>query len=343
MLGKKQIDVESVHAGDIVALIKLQNTNTGDTLSDPAHPVRIPAIEFPAPVISFAVSAEKQGEEDKVFSGLNRLAEEDPSFTVSKSADTGEALISGQGELHLDIIASKLKSKFNASAALSDPKIPYRETIRKSVEAEGRHKKQTGGHGQFGHCWIRFEPITDGTANFEFVDKVVGGVVPRNFIPAIEKGLRECIVKGVLAGCPVVNLRATVYDGSYHAVDSSEMAFKTAARLAFKKGFTAANPVLLEPIYRAEITIPDEYMGDIIGDLNRRRGRIMGMNPIDGGLQEVVAEVPQAEMFKYATDLRSMTQAKGNFKMTFERYEEAPANIVQKVIESYKAEEEEEE
>ncbi len=343
MLGKKQIDVESVHAGDIVALIKLQNTNTGDTLSDPANPVRLPAIEFPAPVISFAVSAEKQGEEDKVFGGLNRLAEEDPSFTVSKSADTGEALISGQGELHLDIIASKLKSKFNASAALSDPKIPYRETIRKTVEAEGRHKKQTGGHGQFGHCWIRFEPITDGTTNFEFVDKVVGGVIPRNFIPAIEKGLRECIVKGVLAGCPVVNLRATVYDGSYHAVDSSEMAFKTAARLAFKKGVLAANPALLEPIYRAEITIPDEYMGDIIGDLNRRRGRIMGMNPIDGGLQEVVAEVPQAEMFKYATDLRSITQAKGSFKMTFERYEEAPANIAQKVIESYKAEEEEEE
>jgi elongation factor G len=341
MLGKKQIDVETVHAGDIAALIKLQNTNTGDTLSDPANPVKFAAIDFPAPVLSFAVSAEKQGEEDKVFSGLHRLAEEDPSFTVGKNPDTGETLISGQGELHLDIIASKLHSKFNTSAVLAEPRVPYRETIRKTVEAEGRHKKQTGGHGQFGHCWIRFEPKTEG--EFEFADKVVGGVIPRGFIPAIEKGLRENISHGVLAGYPVVNLRCTVYDGSYHAVDSSEMAFKIAARLAFRKGCQMANPVLLEPISKAEISIPDEYMGDIIGDLNRRRGRIMGMNPVEGGLQEVVAEVPQAEMGKYATDLRSMTQAKGNFKLTFLRYEEAPANIAQKVIESAKKVEEEEE
>jgi elongation factor G len=341
MLGKKQIDVETVHAGDIAALIKLQNTITGDTLSDPANPVKFPAIDFPAPVISFAVSAEKQGEEDKVFGGLHRLEEEDPTFTISKGADTGETIISGQGELHLDIVASKLRSKFNTNAVLAEPRIPYRETIRKTVEAQGRHKKQTGGHGQFGDCWIRFEPTTEG--EFEFVDKVVGGVIPKGFIPAIEKGLRENIPHGALAGYPVVNMRATVYDGSYHAVDSSEMAFKIAARLAFKKGCQAANPVLLEPIGKAEITIPDEYMGDIIGDLNRRRGRILGMNPQDGGLQQVVAEVPQAEMMKYATDLRSMTQAKGNFKLTFERYEEAPANIAQKVIEGAKKDEEEEE
>jgi elongation factor G len=341
MQGKKQIDVETVHAGDIAALIKLQNTNTGDTLSDPANPVKFPAIDFPEPVISFAVSAEKQGEEDKVFGGLHRLEEEDPTFRVSKSPDTGETLISGQGELHLDIIASKLRSKFNTNAVLAEPRIPYRETIRKTVEAQGRHKKQTGGHGQFGDCWIRFEPISEG--DFEFVDKIVGGVIPKGFIPAIEKGLRENITRGVLAGYPVVNIRCTVYDGSYHAVDSSEMAFKIAARLAFRKGCQAANPVLLEPIGRVEVTIPDEYMGDIIGDMNRRRGRILGMNPKEGGLQEVVAEVPQAEMMKYATDLRSMTQAKGNFRMTFERYEEAPANIAQKVIESAKKEEEEEE
>lgn len=341
MLGKKQIDVETVHAGDIAALIKLQNTNTGDTLSDPASPVKFPPIAFPAPVISFAVSAEKQGEEDKVFGGLHRLEEEDPSFTVGKNPDTGETLLSGQGELHLDIIASKLKSKFNTSAVLAEPRIPYRETIRKTVEAQGRHKKQTGGHGQFGDCWIRFEPAPE--VDFEFVDKVVGGVIPKGFIPAIEKGLRENIVRGVLAGYPVVNIRCTVYDGSYHAVDSSEMAFKIAARLAFKKGCQVASPVLLEPIGRVEIEIPDEYMGDIIGDLNRRRGRILGMNPKEGGLQEVVAEVPQAEMMKYATDLRSMTQAKGNFRMAFERYEEAPANIAQKVIESAKKVEEEEE
>ncbi len=343
LLGKKQIDIDTVHAGDIVALIKLQATNTGDTLSDPANPVEAPAIAFPAPVISFAVAAEKQGEEDKVFSGLHRLQEEDPTFTVGKNVDTGESLLSGQGELHLDIIVNKLRSKFNASAVLTEPRIPYRETIRKSVEAEGRHKKQSGGHGQFGHCWIRFEPIMDGHANFEFVDAIVGGVIPRQFIPAVEKGLRESIVRGALAGYPVVNLKATVYDGSYHAVDSSEMAFKTAARLAFKKGCSMANPALLEPIYRVTITIPDEYMGDIIGDLNRRRGRIMGMNPVDGGLQEVTAEVPLAEMGKYATDLRSMTQAKGEFHMTFERYEDVPANIAQKVIEAAKVEEEEEE
>ncbi len=341
MLGKKQLDVETVHAGDIVALIKLQNTNTGDTLSDPANPVKFPEIAFPKPAISFAVAAEKQGDEDKVFGGLHRLEEEDPSFTVGKSPDTGETLISGQGELHLDIIASKLKSKFNTNVVLSEPRIPYRETIRKTVEAQGRHKKQTGGHGQFGDCWIRFEPAPE--VDFEFVDKVVGGVIPRGFIPAIEKGLRENIVRGVLAGYPVTGLRCTVYDGSYHAVDSSEMAFKIAARLAFRKGCQTANPVLLEPICRAEILIPDEYMGDIIGDLNRRRGRIMGMNPVDGGLQQVVAEVPQAEMSKYATDLRSMTQAKGSFTLTFERYEEAPANIAQKVIESAKKVEDEDE
>jgi elongation factor G len=341
MLGKKQIDIDTVHAGDIAALIKLQNTNTGDTLSDPANPVKFAPIDFPAPVLSFAVFAEKQGEEDKVFGGLHRLEEEDPSFRVGKNPDTGETLISGQGELHLDIIASKLRTKFNTNAVLTEPKIPYRETIRKTVEAEGRHKKQTGGHGQFGHCWIRFEPLPEG--DFEFVDKVVGGVIPRGFIPAIEKGLRENIVHGVLAGYPVVSLRCTVYDGSYHAVDSSEMAFKIAARLAFRKGCQQANPVLLEPICKAEIEIPDEYMGDIIGDLNRRRGRIMGMNPKEGGLQEVVAEVPMAEMGKYATDLRSMTQAKGNFRLAFERYEEAPANIAQKVIEAAKKEEEEEE
>ena len=341
MLGKKQLDIETVHAGDIVALIKLQNTNTGDTLSDPASPVKFADIDFPQPSISFAVAAEKQGEEDKVFGGLHRLEEEDPSFKVGKSPDTGETVISGQGELHLDIIVSKLRGKFNTNAVLSEPRIPYRETIRKAVEAEGRHKKQTGGHGQFGHCWIRFEPAPE--VEFEFVDKVVGGVIPRGFIPAIEKGLRENIVRGVLAGYPVTGLRCTVYDGSYHAVDSSEMAFKIAARLAFRKGCQTASPVLLEPICRAEILIPDEYMGDIIGDLNRRRGRIMGMNPVDGGLQQVVAEVPQAEMMKYATDLRSMTQAKGSFKLTFERYEEAPANIAQKVIEAAKKVEEEEE
>jgi elongation factor G len=237
--------------------------------------------------------------------------------------------------LHLEVLCRKLKNKFGVEAELKEPKIPYRETIRKSVKAEGKHKKQSGGHGQYGHCWIEFEPIMDASADFEFVDKIVGGVVPRQYIPAVEKGLRESVAKGVLAGYPVVGIRCTLYDGSFHSVDSSEMAFKTAARLAFKKGCALATPVLLEPIYHVEVLIPDEYMGDVIGDINRRRGRVMGMNPHDG-LQEVVAEIPLCEMFKYSTDLRSMTQARGSFTMQFERYDEVPGNISAKVIERAK-------
>ncbi len=233
------------------------------------------------------------------------------------------------------MLCRRLKNKFGVEAELSEPKVPYRETIRKSVKAEGKHKKQSGGHGQYGHCWIEFEPIADESADFEFQDKIVGGVVPRQYIPAVEKGLRESMAKGVLAGYPVVGLRCTLYDGSFHSVDSSEIAFKTAARLAFRKGCEQANPVLLEPIYHVEVLIPDEYMGDVIGDINRRRGRVMGMNPRDGR-QEVVAEVPFSEMFRYATDLRSMTQARGSFTMRFERYEEVPANISAKVIEKAK-------
>ncbi|MDD4796521.1 MAG: elongation factor G [Eubacteriales bacterium] len=342
MLGKKQIELPALHAGDIGVVTKLASTNTSDTLSDPSEPVRYNPIIFPEPVIAFAISADKQGEEDKVFSGLARLAEEDPSFKVYKHPETKETLISGQGEMHLDVIASRLKSKFGVKAKLSDPRLPYRETIRKKVEAQGRHKKQSGGHGQFGDCWIRFEPVLDSGIEFEFVDAVVGGVVPKNFIPAIEKGLRESITKGVLAGYPVVGIRCTVYDGSYHAVDSSEQAFKTAARLAFRKGCQLAGPALLEPIMRVDITVPDEYMGDIIGDLNRRRGRILGMNPMSDG-QQISAEVPESEMFKYATDLRSMTQARGSFHMEMARYEELPANLAQKIIDAAQKDDDEEE
>ena len=333
MRGKKQTEVDKLIAGDIGAVAKLQYTKTGDTLCDQSSQVLFPAIAFPAPSLSMAISASKSGEEDKVFGGLSRLEEEDPTFTISKDPSTLQTLISGMGELHLEIITRKLRNKFGVEAKLEEPRIPFRETIRKTVNAEGRYKKQTGGHGQFGHCWIEFSPLTDGR-DFEFVDKVVGGVVPRQFIPAVEKGLIENLPKGVLAGYPLVGIRATLYDGSYHSVDSSEMAFKTAARMALKKGCLEANPVLLEPILHVDVVIPDEYMGDIIGDLNRRRGRIMGMNPKGNGLQEVAAEVPQAEMFKYATDLRSMTQARGSFTMAFERYEEVPGNIAQKIIES---------
>ena len=341
MRGKKQTNVPVLNAGDIGALSKLNNTSTGDTLCDPNNQVRYPGITFPEPCFSKAVFAAKQGEEDKVFSGLSRLQEEDPSIMTIKNAETLETLISGQGELHLDVVRSKLQSKFGANANLEDPKVPYRETIRKTVSAQGRHKKQSGGHGQFGDVWIEFSPIGDTNVEFEFVDAVVGGVVPRNFIPSVEKGLRENIVKGVLAGYPMVGLRAKLYDGSYHAVDSSEMAFKTAARIAYKKGCLEASPVLLEPIMHVKVLVPDEYMGDIMGDVNKRRGRIMGMNQVEG-MQQVVAEIPQSEMFKYATDLRSMTQARGSFTMTFERYEEVPADVAKKVIESAKKDEEEE-
>ena len=342
MQGKKQTGVEKLTAGDIGALAKLQHTDTGNTLCDEAHGVVFPDIVFPEPCISLAVSAKKQGEEEKVFAGLHRLEEEDPTFKVVKQADTSDTLVSGLGELHLEVICKKLHNKFGVEAQLADPQIPYRETIKKKVKAQGRHKKQSGGHGQFGDVWIEFEPLFDSTESFEFVDKVVGGVVPRNYIPAVEKGLRESLGRGVLAGFPMVNLRATLYDGSYHPVDSSEMAFKVAASLAYKEGCAEAGPTLLEPIYKLVVTIPDEYMGDIIGDINRRRGRILGMNPVTGGNQEVVAEVPLAEVFKYATDLRSMTQARGSFKMTFERYDELPGNLAEKVVANAKKDAEEE-
>ena len=331
--GKKQVVKESLHAGDIGAMAKLQYTSTGDTLCDPANPVIYPPIEYPKPCISKAVYAAKQGEEDKVFSGLQRLMEEDPSVTLSKDPETMETLLSGQGEMHLDVIRSKLASKFGANCVLKDPKIPYRETIRKAVKVQGRHKKQTGGHGQFGDVWIEFSPVTDGSTDIVFEDAVVGGVVPRNFIPSVEKGLRECMVHGVLAGYPMVSVKAKLYDGSYHPVDSSEMAFKTAARIAYKKGCADANPVLLEPIMHVEVIVPDDYMGDVMGDMNKRRGRIIGMEQCEGG-QKIIAEAPLSEMFKYATDLRSMTQAWGRFTMTFERYEEVPADVAKKVIAS---------
>ena len=331
MRGKKQVAKQTLHAGDLGALAKLQYTSTGDTLADYNNPIQYPGMVFPAPCMHKAVYAAKQGDEDKIFSGLNRLMEEDPSIVIKKNVDTTETWLSGQGEMHLEVIKNRLQAKFGATAILQDPKIPYRETIRKAVKVQGRHKKQTGGHGQFGDVWIEFSPVLDGSTEMVFEDAVVGGVVPRNFIPSVEKGLRECMVRGVLAGYPMVSVRAKLYDGSYHPVDSSEMAFKTAARIAYKKGCADASPVLLEPVMHVEVLVPDEYMGDIMGDMNKRRGRIIGMEQV-GGMQQVVAECPQAEMFKYATDLRSMTQARGSFTMTFERYEEVPADVAKKVI-----------
>ena len=339
--GKKQNATQKVCAGDICALAKLQSVATGNTLCDGANPVKYAEIEFPAPCISKAVYAKKAGEEDKIFSGLARLMEEDPTITVTKNVETTESVLSGLGEMHIEVVAKKLASKFGAECVLQDPKIPYRESIRKPIDVQGRHKKQSGGHGQFGDVKIKFRPNDDpNDTEFHFVDSVVGGTVPRNFIPAVEKGLRDNIKHGVLAGFPVVGLTAELYDGSYHPVDSSEMAFKTAARLAFKQ-LTGANPILLEPIYHVEVDVPDQYMGDVIGDMNKRRGRIMGMDKV-GELQRVTAEAPLSEMFKYATDLRSMTQARGSFTMQFERYEEVPATDAKKIIETCKQEEEDE-
>jgi len=342
--GKKQIPVDKLIAGDIGGVAKLQTTNTNDTLCDPSRPVVLDKIVFPEPCIVLAVEPKAKGDEEKISQGLQKLQEEDQTFKVSVNNETRQTLISGIGEQHLDVIVSKLKAKFGVSVNLTAPKIPYRETIRKKVKAEGKHKKQTGGHGQYGHVWIEFEPCDSEDLVFE--ESVFGGAVPKQYFPAVEKGLRDCIKKGVLAGYPVVNLKATLVDGSYHPVDSSEMAFKIAASLAYKKGLAEASPVLLEPIMHVEVYVPDSYMGDIIGDLNKRRGRILGMNPQPGGIQQVVAEVPQAEMFKYATDLRSMTQGRGYFKEYFERYEEVPPMISQKIIEEAKktmTEEDEEE
>ncbi len=331
--GKKQVAVDKLVAGDIGAVAKLQFTTTGDTLCDPNSPIMYDRIIFPAPSIALAIEPKSKGDEDKIGSGLQRLVEEDPTLKVEKNAETHQTLISGMGEQHLEIVTKKLANKFGVEVVLTDPRIPYRETIKKSAKAEGKHKKQSGGHGQYGHVWVEFEPIHEGQTDFEFVDKVVGGVVPRQYIPAVEKGLRECMVEGVLAGYPVVNVRCSLYDGSFHPVDSAEMPFKIAASLAYKKGMASAGPVLLEPIYHVEVEVPDEYMGDIIGDLNKKRGRILGMEP-SGKLQKVTAEAPLAEMFKYATDLRSMTQARGNFSMSFAKYEEVPAQIATKIIEA---------
>ncbi|NLB82113.1 MAG: elongation factor G [Clostridiaceae bacterium] len=335
--GKKQAETDKICAGDIGAVTKLSNTVTGDTLCKQGAKTVLARIEFPTPNLTLAIAPRAKGDEEKIGTGLQRLAEEDPTFKVENNTEVHQMLISGLGEMHIDIITSKLKTKFGVSVDLTEPRVPYRETIRKKVKVEGKHKKQSGGHGQYGHVWIEFEP--GDTQELIFEEKIFGGAVPKNYFPAVEKGLQESILRGVLAGYPVVNLKATLVDGSFHPVDSSEMAFKIAASLAYKKGVEDASPVLLEPIGKLEVSVPSANMGDIIGDINKRRGRVLGMNPKGGGLEQVVAEVPMAEVHKYATDLRSITQARGSFTLEFVRYEEAPANIAQKIIEASKQEE----
>ena len=336
LVGKKQVDVKYIGAGDIGAIPKLTATNTGDTLCSPTRKVTLDGVEYPNPTLRMAIVPAKKGEEDKVAQGMMRLSEEDPTLQFSTNNETHEMILSGLGEQHLDVAVSKLKSKFGVDVTLKKPKVPYRETIRKTVQVQGRHKKQTGGHGQFGDVWIEFSPCdSDG---LEFGERVVGGAVPKGFFPAVEKGLRECILKGPLAGYPVVGLSAVLYDGSYHPVDSSEMSFKMAATLAYKAGMPQASPVLLEPIGHLKATVPDANMGDVMGEVNKRRGRVLGMEPAGHGRQTVEAEVPMAEMHDFTTFIRQVTQGRGSFTFEFERYEEAPQNVAQKVIEEAKAE-----
>jgi elongation factor G len=337
--GKQQINTDQLVTGDIGAVAKLAVTETNDTLCTKENPVILKGINFPQPMLCMAVLPKTKGDEEKINMGLTKLMEEDPTFKVEQNLETKQILIYGIGDQHLDLILSKLRAKFKVDVDLIKPKIAYRETITKKVKVEGKHKKQSGGHGQFGDVWIEFEPGP--TEDLVFEEKIFGGAVPKQYFPAVEKGLRESCQKGVLAGYPVVNLKATLVDGKYHPVDSSEMSFKIAASLAYKEGVAQAGPVLLEPISRVEVLVPDNYMGDVIGDLNKRRGRILGMNPVQGGMQQVIAEVPEAEMFKYATDLRSLTQARGSFTIRFERYEEAPQHIAEKVIEEARREKEE--
>ncbi len=340
MRGKTQINVDAVSAGDLAAVAKLSETATGDSLCDKANPVMFPAIEFPAPVISFAVEPKAKGDEEKVGSGLARFLEEDPTFRVERNTETKQTLISGMGDMHLDITVSRLAKKFGVDVDLTPPKVPYKETIRSSGKAEYKHKKQSGGRGQYGHVHMEVSSQPRGEG-FEFVDKIFGGSVPRQYIPAVEKGVRETIESGVLAGFPVEDVQVTLYDGSYHTVDSSEMAFKIAGAGAFKKAVEQSSPVILEPVMDVEVTVPEAYMGDIMGDLNSKRGRIQGMDST-GSLQIIRAQVPMSEMFKYAIELRSMTQGRGFFTTKFSHYDEVPANIAEKIIEEAKKEKEEE-
>lgn len=336
--GKNQTELNYAEAGDIVAVAKLQYTLSGDTLCDKNDIIRYLPLDYPEPSYFIAIEAVDKGDEDKMMTGLNKLREEDPSFVVERNTETRQTLLGGQGDIQLGVILAKLKDRFGVAVKTVPQKIAYRETIKGTSDVQGKHKKQSGGAGQYGDVHIRFSPSEK---EFEFSEELFGGSVPKNYVPAVEKGLLECMNKGPLAGCKVVNVKAVLYDGSYHEVDSNEMAFKIAASLAFKKGIAEAKPCLLEPIMRMEIFVPDEYVGDVMGDMNKRRGKILGMEPMADGSQKLLALAPQAELFDYAIGLRAMTQARGNFTMRFEKYEEVPTHLANKIIEAHKAEEEE--
>ncbi|PYY15010.1 MAG: elongation factor G [Acidobacteria bacterium] len=336
MQGKTAVNVSELHAGDIGAVAKLKGTLTGDSLGDKAHPINVPQITFPEPAITFAIEPKTRADEDKLSNGLHKLMEEDQMVRFFRDAQTKEFLIAGTGQQHIEVIVSKLKKRYHTEVVLKAPKVPYRETIRGKADAHGRHKKQSGGHGQFGDCKIKMEPLVRG-GGFEFVNDIFGGAIPKNFIPAVEKGIVEAAARGHLAGFPVVDFRVTLYDGSYHDVDSNELSFKMAGRLAFRQGMDQAKATLLEPIMHVEISIPDEFAGSIMGDLNSRRGRIQGMDN-KGGTTVVKAEVPMAEMLSYGVDLTSMTQGRGSFSMEMDHYDIVPGAQQEKIIAAAKAE-----
>ncbi len=334
--GKKQSQVPTAVAGDIVALAKLKDTATGDTLADEKQPVVFQPTPDAPSAISFALSAKSKADDDKIMTALHRLMEEDTALRVHRDEQTKEFVVSGSGQLHIEVAVERLRRKFGVEVELKAPKVPYKETIKSSAKAQGKHKRQTGGHGQYGDCWLELSPLPRGTG-FEFEDDIVGGVIPRQFIPAVEKGVREMLPQGILAGYPIVDVKARLYFGSYHDVDSSEMSFKIAAHLWFKKAFEDSKPVLLEPIMLVTVTVPDEFMGDIIGDLNSRRGRVLGAEPKGTGQQMIRANVPLSEMLRYAPDLRSMTQGRGDFEMELAHYDEVPPHIADKIIKEAQA------
>ena len=332
MHSNKREEIKEIRAGDICATVGLKFTTTGDTLCDEKKPIILEAMEFPEPVISIAIEPKTKADQDKLSVALGKLASEDPSFRVRVDEETGQTVISGMGELHLEIIVDRLKREFKVEANIGNPQVAYRETFRKSVKTEGKYIKQSGGKGNYGHCWLEMTPLEAGSG-FEFENKIVGGAIPKEYIPAIEKGVAEAMENGIVAGYPVVDFKVTVFDGSFHEVDSNEMAFKIAASMAFKDGMKQASPVLLEPIMKVEVVTPDEYMGDVMGDLNSRRGRIEGMN-VQGNAQVINAMVPLKQMFGYSTELRSITQGRATYTMQFDHYEEVPANIAEEIIKS---------
>src|SRR5215468_6583474 len=338
LMGKTQKPVESLGPGEIGVVAKLKDTLTGDTLCDEAHPVVLPGIAFPEPSISFAIKPKSRGDEDKISTALHRMTEEDPTVHHHFDPETKQLLVSGMGQLHVETVVERMKRKYNVDVSVLPPRIPYKETVKGRAEVQGKYKKQTGGRGQYGDVWLRIEPLARG-GGFEFVDDIFGGAVPRNFIPSVEKGVRECMKRGIYAGYPVVDLKITLYDGSYHDVDSSDMAFQIAASLGLQKGVVDAHPILLEPVMNVEVTAPSDNAGDVIGDLNGRRGRIVGMEP-EGEVVSVRAQAPMAEMLTYESSLRSMTGGRGGYSMEFSHYEEVPAHLAEKIVTAAKAEKE---